>query len=35
MLLASKLARGGVYLQAVGDKRARRLLPTALALQPH
>lgn len=35
LLLASKLAKGGVCLQAVGDNRAHRLLPAALALQPH
>lgn len=35
LLLASKLTKGGVYLQAVGDNRAHRLLPAALALQPH
>lgn len=33
--VASKLAEGGVYLQAVGDNRAHRLLPAALALQPY
>lgn len=33
--LASKLTKGGVYLPAVGDNRAHRLLPAALAFQPH